>query len=55
MVRGVNAPFRSPPQLERARLTARDFWLLADAGAFEKYAKSELIEGEIWVVNSVWA
>jgi Uma2 family endonuclease len=50
----VNAPFRSPPQLERARLTARDFWLLADSGAFEKYAKSELIEGEIWVVNSVW-
>lgn len=35
-------------------MTAKDFWLLADAGSFEKYAKTELIEGEIWVVNSVW-
>jgi Uma2 family endonuclease len=39
------------PQL--AKLTARDFWLLADAGAFDGYARTELIEGEIWVVNSV--
>ena len=36
-----------------ARLTARDFWLLADSGAFDKHARTELIEGEIWVVNSV--
>lgn len=50
----MNAPLTSPSQLERARLTARDFWLLADSGAFEGYAKTELIEGEIWVVNSVW-
>lgn len=41
--------------VQRAKLSARDFWLLADAGAFEGFAKSELIEGEIWVVNSVWA
>jgi Uma2 family endonuclease len=41
--------------VQRAKLTARDFWVLADSGAFEKFAKSELIEGEIWVVNSVWA
>ena len=40
--------------VQRAKLTARDFWLLADADAFEGFAKSELIEGEIWVVNSVW-
>lgn len=41
--------------VQRAKLSASDFWLLADAGAFAKFAKSELIEGEIWVVNSVWA
>ena len=41
--------------VQRARLTARDFWTLAEAGAFEGFAKTELIEGEIWVVNSVWA
>jgi Uma2 family endonuclease len=36
-----------------AKLTAKDFWLLAESGAFEKHARTELIEGEIWVVNSV--
>jgi Uma2 family endonuclease len=35
------------------KLTARDFWLLADSGAFSGNARTELIEGEIWVVNSV--
>jgi len=41
--------------VQRAKLTARDFWVLADSGAFDAFAKSELIEGEIWIVNSVWA
>jgi Uma2 family endonuclease len=50
----MNAPVDLETTLQRARLTARDFWLLADAGAFVDYAKTELIEGEIWVVNSVW-
>jgi Uma2 family endonuclease len=36
-----------------AKLTAKDFWLLADSGAFAHHARTELIEGEIWVVNSV--
>jgi Uma2 family endonuclease len=36
-----------------AKLSARDFWLLADSGAFANHARTELIEGEIWVVNSV--
>jgi Uma2 family endonuclease len=35
-----------------ARLTARDFRLLAANGAFEEYARAELIEGEIFVVNA---
>ena len=36
-----------------AKLTVKDFLLLADAGAFADYARTELIEGEIWVVNAV--
>jgi Uma2 family endonuclease len=36
-----------------AKLTAKDFWLLAESGAFADHARTELIEGEIWVVNSV--
>lgn len=36
-----------------AKLSARDFWLLADSGAFANHARTELIGGEIWVVNSV--
>ena len=36
-----------------AKLTAKDFWLLADSGAFDHHARTELIEGEIWVVDSV--
>jgi Uma2 family endonuclease len=36
-----------------AKLTAKDFWLLAESGAFASHARTELIEGEIWVVNSV--
>jgi Uma2 family endonuclease len=36
-----------------AKLSASDFWLLADSGAFANHARTELIEGEIWVVNSV--
>ncbi len=40
-------------EYQRAKLSADDFWLLADAGAFEGFVKTELIEGEIYVVNSV--
>jgi Uma2 family endonuclease len=36
-----------------AKLSASDFWLLADSGAFANHARTELIDGEIWVVNSV--
>jgi Uma2 family endonuclease len=38
---------------QRAKLSAADFWLLADAGAFKDFVKTELIEGEIRVVNAV--
>ncbi len=36
-----------------AKLSARDFWLLADGGAFEGFVKTELIEGVLQVVNAV--
>jgi Uma2 family endonuclease len=35
------------------KLNAHAYWLLADAGAFSEFAKAELIEGEILVVNAV--
>lgn len=37
----------------RAKLRVADFLLLAESGAFADYARTELIEGEIWAVNSV--
>jgi Uma2 family endonuclease len=46
---------RIEPAPRLAKLTARDFITLAEAGAFEAYPRSELIEGEIWVVNSIWS
>lgn len=38
---------------QKAKLRVADFLLLADAGAFQDYARTELIEGEIWVVNAI--
>lgn len=35
------------------KLRAQDFTLLSDSGSFHDYARSELIEGEIWVVQAV--
>ena len=35
------------------KFRARDFVLLSDSGSFDDYARSELIEGEIWVVQAV--
>ncbi|MFM9853624.1 MAG: Uma2 family endonuclease [Sphingomonadaceae bacterium] len=38
-----------------AKLRVQDFVLLHEAGVFADYAKSELIDGEIWVMNALWA
>jgi Uma2 family endonuclease len=38
-----------------AKLRMQDFMLLNDAGAFAEFAKSELIEGEIWVMNAAYS
>jgi Uma2 family endonuclease len=40
-------------QSHLAKLTVKDFLTLAEAGSFDRYARSELIEGEIWVMNSI--
>jgi Uma2 family endonuclease len=45
---------RIEPGSTPVKLTAKDFWLLAESGAFESYSRTELIEGEIWAVNSIW-
>ena len=36
----------------RAKLRVKDFLLLEEAGAFEGYARAELLDGEVWVVNA---
>lgn len=48
----MNAPvtFGIP---QRGKLRAQDFHVLAAAGAFRANWKTELIEGEIWVVNAI--
>lgn len=38
----------------RAKLTASDFMLLNHAGAFSNYARSELIDGDVYVVNATY-
>ena len=38
---------------ERLKLRAEDFLALDASGAFDRYAKSELIDGEIWVMNAI--
>lgn len=46
----MNAPFRHGMSPEVVRLTVDDFLLLKQAGAFSGFAKSELLEGELWGV-----
>jgi Uma2 family endonuclease len=48
----MNTPFRPLNAPEKLRLTVDDFCLLDAAGAFADHAKSELIDGTIYVVNA---
>ncbi len=48
----MNAPFRVNDTPERVRLSVDDFLLLSDRGAFDDYAKTELIDGDIYGVNA---
>lgn len=36
------------------KLSSSEFLALADAGLFERFTRTELIEGEVWTVNSVY-
>ncbi len=49
----IHAPISNAPQ--PMHFNARAFWLLADAGVFQEFVRTELIEGEICVVNSIWS
>ncbi|WP_309623371.1 Uma2 family endonuclease [Novosphingobium sp.] len=48
----MNSPFRAVTTPEKARLRVEDFLLLNDNGAFDKYSKTELIQGEIYFINA---
>lgn len=48
----MNAPFRIVATPERARLRVEDFLLLAGSGAFDDYTKTELVDGDIYVMNA---
>lgn len=49
----MNAPVRMITTPEKARLRVKDFLLLDESGAFADYTKTELIEGEIYVMNAI--
>lgn len=51
----MNAPFRLTATPEKIRLRVQDYLLLEDHGAFSAYGKTELIEGEIFVVNAIFS
>ena len=51
----MNAPMLAPNVPHPARLRVEDFLMLCDAGVFDDYSKSELIEGEIIVLNAQWS
>lgn len=48
----MNAPGSILSTPQKARLRVEDFLLLADKGAFADYAKTELIDGDIYVMNA---
>ena len=48
----MNARDRILTSPERMRLSVENFLLLNDSGAFADYAKTELIDGDIYVMNA---
>ena len=44
----MNVPARIAGPV-RYKLTARDYWLLAESGSLARHERCELIEGELWV------
>lgn len=48
----MNAPFSPRLKQQKIKLRVEDFMLLVESGSFVDYAKSELVEGEVFVVNA---
>lgn len=40
---------------QRAKLRAGDYRLLVESGALDRYARTELIDGEIWAMNAAYS
>ena len=53
MFDAINAPAHILATPERLRV--EDLVLLNDAGAFEAYGKSEVLDGEVYVTNAQWS
>jgi len=51
----MNAPAGISASPQKARLRVEDFMLLAESGTFTDYSKTELIDGDIWVMNAQWS
>lgn len=51
----MNAPARLLVTPERLRLRVEDYMLLDESGAFADYTKTELIDGEIYVMNAQYS
>lgn len=48
----MNAPLEPSTRPQPVKLTVEDFLLLDESGAFANYAKTELIDGEIFAMNA---
>ncbi len=48
----IQEPLNIP---QRAKLRARDYRLLVESGALDRYARTELIDGEIWAMNAAYS
>jgi Uma2 family endonuclease len=51
----VHSPIAAPSDQRVYRFTQRDYMLLAENGAFDQHAKTELIEGVIYAVNAQYS
>ena len=49
----VHQPIALPAGSQVWQLRVQDFLLLNERGSFADYAKAELLDGEIWVVNAI--
>ena len=48
----MNAPVTILPRRKRAKLTVEDYLALDGRGAFDRYGKTELLDGEVFYMNA---